>query len=188
MGQPMPDIPIVYGADCLQCWDPAKTPKYVYARFSLVKRRTDQVPDVCITPANDRMFKLTQDPMEPCAWFYDQSGWTVRFDLVMQGVGKTWLYLDDTIGNHYYSSITDTDCEEGKVLHNDFDGTELFLCGYNGIACVTWTPQATDILKSINMEKAANLFMELRPLANGKLVYKFCKLQDATNIKILFEP
>ncbi|GAH76571.1 unnamed protein product, partial [marine sediment metagenome] len=33
-----------------------------------------------------------------------------------------------------------------------------------------------------------DLFMELRPLPDGKLVYKFCRLRDATNIKILFEP
>lgn len=188
MGQRMPDKPIEYGNSCSQCWDPGETPKYVYARFSIVKRRTDQVPDVCITPANDRLFKLTQDPMEPCAWFYDQSGWTVRFDLVMQGVGNTWLYLDDTIGNHYYSSISPSCYQEGTVLHNDFDGSEPFDCGYNGIAVVTWTPQATEILEAINLAKGKDLFLELFPREDGKLVYKFCRLKDATNIKILFEP
>ena len=188
MGQRMKDEPILYGDDCLQCWDSGKTPKHVYVRFAIIKRRTDQVPDVCLTPPNDRVFKLTQDSREPCAWFYDQAGWTVRFDLVMQGVGNTWLYLDDTIGNHYYSSITASCYQGGTVLHNDFDGTEPICCGYIGIACVTWTPQATKLLSDVNMKKASNLFMELRPLEDGRLVYKFCRLQDATNVKILFEP
>ncbi|MBA7674907.1 hypothetical protein ES703_83132 [subsurface metagenome] len=188
MGQRMDDIPIEFGADCSECWPPDETPKYLYARFSIVKRRTDQVPDVCLTPPNDRVFKLTQDPLEPCAWFYDQAGWTVRFDLILMGPGNTWLYLDDDPGNHYYSSVTPSCYQEGTVLHNDFDGTEPIRCGYNGLGIVTWNPQATKLLSDINMSKASDLFMELRPLEDGKLVYKFCRLQDATNIKILFEP
>jgi len=184
----MPDKPILYGVNCSQCWDPGKTPKFLYARFINVIRRTDLVPDVCIIPPNDRVFKLTQDPMEPCAWFYDQSGWTVRFDLVMQGVGNTWLYLDDAAGNHYFTSITPSCYQEGTVLHNEYLGAEPFTCGYVGLGVITWTPQATEILEAINLGKGEDLFMELFPLADGKLVYKFCRIKDATNIKILLEP
>jgi len=188
MGQRMKDEPILYGADCLQCWEAEKTPKYLYARFAKVIRRTDLIPDVCKIPPNNQLFKLTQDPLEPCAWFYDQSGWTVRFDLVMQGIGNTWLYLDDAVGNHYYSSTSASCYAEGTVLHNEFGPAEPFACGYNGIAVVTWTPQATKLLEDINLAKAHDLFMELFPLIDGKLVYKFCRVKDSTNIKILFEP
>lgn len=184
----MPDKPILYGNSCALRWDPGETPKYVYARFALVIKRTDLVPDVCQIPPNDRLFKLTQDPMFPCAWRYDQSGWTVRFDLTMMGPDSTWLSLDDDPGNHYFSSVTPSPYQEGTVLHNDYGPDEQDACGYNGLGIVTWTPQATEILAAINLAKANDLFMELRPTDDDKLVYKFCRLQDATNIKILFEP
>ncbi|GAI90859.1 unnamed protein product, partial [marine sediment metagenome] len=32
MGQPMPDVPIEYGNDCLARFPAGKTPKYLYAR------------------------------------------------------------------------------------------------------------------------------------------------------------
>lgn len=188
MGQRMEDKPIVFGNDCLQCWPADLTPKYLYARFALVTKRIQGDPDVCSIPPNDVVFKLTQDPGAPCAWFYDQGNWTVRFDLVLQGVGNTWLYLDDTIGNHYFSSITASCYGEGTVLHNDFPPDEPNACGFNGIGVITWTPQATDLLAAMNLTKGYDLFMELRPLEDGKLVYKFCRLQDATNVKILFQP
>lgn len=37
------------------------------------------------------------------------------------------------------------------------------------------------------MEIANDLFMEMRPLEDGNRVYKFCKLEDATNIAILYD-
>lgn len=188
MGQRMEDKPIVYGSDCAQCWSAGLTPKYLYARFALVTKRTDHIPDVCSIPPNDVVFKLTQDPGEPCAWFYDQGLWTVRFDLVNLGIGNTEFTLDDTIGNHYFHNRSDTCYPEGTVLHNDIPSDDPTACGFAGFGCVTWTPQATELLAAINLTKGYSLFMELRPRADGKLVYKFCRLQDATNISILFEP
>lgn len=188
MGQRMQDEPIEYGINCLQCWPDGLTPKYLYARFALVTKRTDHDPDFCSMPPNDVVFKLTQDPGEPCAWFYDQGNWTVRFDLVNLGIGNTEFTLDDTIGNHYFHNRSDTCYSEGTVLHNDIPPDEPGACGYDGFGIVTWTPQATDLLAAINMSKAYDLFMEIHPRDDGKIVYKFCKLQDATNVKILFDP
>lgn len=187
MGQRMEDKPIVFGENCAQCWAPGLTPKYLYARFALVCMRTDYDPNPCDMPPNDVVFKLTQDPGQVCAWFYDQGNWTVRFDLDNLGPGNTEFTLDDTAGNHYFHNRSDTCYPEGTVLHNDIPEDDPTGCGFEGIGVVTWTPQATDILSAINLSKGYDLFMELRPRADGKLVYKFCRLKDATNIAILFE-
>ncbi len=184
MGQPMPDVPIEYGDDCLAGWPPSETPKYVYARFSKIEK----CPDPMLIPPNDQVFKLTQDEFNPCDWFYQGSVWRVEFQ-VAADPDFVWLWLMDPETNIPYFEETPAGPPiEGHVFHNEIIACDAFHGGKNGIAVVTWTPQATDILKLINMEKAADLFMELRPREDGKLVYKFCRLQDATNIKILFEP
>ncbi len=188
MGQRMKDEPIVYGADCLRGFDADKTPKYIYIRFSQIVKCPDWDEVVYQIPPNDRVFKLTQDDVHPCLWEVTTTGWHVIFDLQFDYPDTiVWLeYIPD--GKVYFFDVVPLPVEEGIVFHNNNTDCLLGRSAHGGIATVTWTPQATDILEAINMKKAYDLFMELRPLEDGKLVYKFCRLQDATNIKILFEP
>ncbi|GAH22875.1 unnamed protein product, partial [marine sediment metagenome] len=188
MGQPMPDVPIEYGNDCLARFPAGKTPKYLYARFSQVVRCDPHTPPVCHTPPNDVVFKLTQDAVSPCVFMYDQSGWIVTFYFAFDSPPVTYVQLQDALGYLYFSDFVPTPVDEGYVFHNDLTRCEAMECAHGGIAIVTWTDHATDILKAINMSKANDLFMEVFPTDDDKLVYKFCKLKDATNIKILFEP
>lgn len=184
----MDDEPIEYGDDCLLGFDPGKTPKYLYVRFSLVVKCPDVGPNPFEMPPNDRVFKLTQHVTNPCDWVYLTTPWRVFFTVVPEPV-RNWLLLADTpLGRWYFFDSVDGVPDEGHVFHNWATVCDPGVPSIEGIAIVTWTKQATDILESINMEKAQDLFMEMRPLDDGKLVYKFCRLKDATNIAILFEP
>lgn len=188
MGHRMADEPIDYGNDCGACFAAGKTPEFVYARFSLVKICDPHTPPVCKVPPNDRVFKLTQDPLDHCSWVYNQSGWIVLFHVNWGVPAKSFLTLQDSIGNLYFYNVTDSCVPEGYVFHNVYGACGPLECAYGGLGVVTWTPQATAILEALNIEKSDSLFMELRPLDNGNLVYKFTRIQDAINIKIKFEP
>lgn len=184
----MEDKDIEYGADCLIGWDTGKTPKYIYGRFAEVVKCADEPPRVYHVPPNDRVFKLTQDSIAPCVYNFDSATWDVNF-MISDAPDRTVVTLiEQDPYRLYFSSDTAQIYEEGIVLANDYVACEPNLAGHLGIAVFTWTPQATDILAAVNLAKGYDLFMELRPTADGKLVYKFCRLQDATNIKILFEP
>jgi len=180
----MPDIDIEYGDDCITGWPVGKTPRYIYARFSLIEK----CPDPNLIPPNDRVFKLTQEEFVPCHWWYEGSTWRVEFQ-VAADPDFVWLVLTDHEAGvtHFEATIAGTPVE-GQVYHNENLVCGGALGGIKGIAVVTWTPQATQLLEDLVIEKGPNLFMELRPLPDGKLVYKFCRIAESTNIAILFEP
>ncbi len=142
----------------------------------------------CTIPPNDRTFKLTQRDGLPCRYLYDGTDWKVWVNLWVAAPGQGSLVLQDSVPWTYFEGYFDTCPGEGIVVANDIVGCAPHDCISGGIGVITWTPQATELLEAINLAKGADLFMELFPLADGKLVYKFCRLQDATNIKILFEP
>lgn len=184
MGQRMPDEPIEYDNDCVLKFPAGKTPKYVYARFiNLVK-----CPAAALLPPNDRLFKLTQQPGVPCMWRYVTAPWTITFEFLTFPVATRLFILHPATGDMYFNDTTNMYEDEGFVFTNEYAACGLQVGAIGGIAVITWSPQATELLEAINMRKANDLFMELFPLADGKLVYKFCRLQDATNVKILFEP
>lgn len=188
MGQRMDDIPIEYGDDCLLGWGEGETPKCVYARFSNLVKCPEDPPSTPIIPPNDRVFKLTQNPVVPCSWRYHIAPWDIYF-IILSAPTRMFLRIEDDPDylNYFISTFTG-DVEEGHVFDNENLECVGAIGSTGGIGVVTWTPQATDLLAAINLLKGYDLFMELRPLINGRLVYKFCRLEDATNIKILFEP
>ncbi|GAH26151.1 unnamed protein product [marine sediment metagenome] len=184
----MPKVPHVYGDPCSAFYDPSKTPKYVYARFSLIVQCPPWNGPEHTTPPNDRMFTLEQVDGVPCRWIYHGTVWHAQFELAIEPPQKIIFLVNNNDGATYFGDAPLGGPEEGYVFHNDITFCEPWYGGAEGMAVVTWTQQATDLLKAINMEKAADLFMEMRPLPDGNLIYKFCRLQDATNIAIEFEP
>lgn len=188
MGQRMRDEPIDYGNDCLSCFDAGETPEFVYIRFGLVAICPGVLDPNCITPPNGRVFKLAQVPGFPCQYKYDTDPWHVFWNFKVGGQPLSAIQLRDWSDAIYFAATPASCLAEGTVIHNDVAGCILHDCVYGGIAVVTWTPQATDILTAINITKGDDLFMELFPLADGKLVYKFCRIAESTNIKILYEP
>jgi len=184
----MPDKPIVYGDDCLLGWAAGKTPKFIYIRFSKVDKCPDTPPTFYAVPPNDHAFTLEQLVGHPCNWKYTGTNWQVIFAVTAPGprIGIRLEHFPD--GIVYFESSPVIGVDEGTVYTN-----RLIICGpiqggFSGIACPTWTPQATQLLEDLVITKGEDLFMELFPLEDGKLVYKFCKVKDGINIKILYEP
>lgn len=184
MGQRMPDVPIVYGDDCVAVWPAGKTPKYLYLRPLLI----ETCPGAPKLAPNGRVFTLTQHPTAACVFSYDSADWDVSADLNAIPDKTSILINSKAPVETYFGEQHPETIEEGKVYHNNYVGCPVGRGGFNGIIAITWTPQATELLENIVIEKGTDLFMELFPLPDGKLVYKFCRLQDATNVKILFEP
>ncbi len=187
MGQRMPDKPIDYGDDCLLAFDPDKTPLNVYARFNLMEQCPLELPPFHPIPPNDRVFKLTQLEDVPCGWKVNSGDWEVTFEIIGGPVRTTLTLFNTADASTYFYEQVVAFQDEGIVFHNSILVCQPWYGAHLGIAVVTWTPQATALLEAINLEKAYDLFMELRPLEDGNLVYKFCKLQDATNIKMLYD-
>ncbi len=184
MGQRMEDVPHVYGDDCLLKFAAGKTPKYVYARFIEIIT----CPGALFTAPNDRMFKLTQVDGQPCWWSLIIPGsWVVTFKY-LPGPARSQLILSAPPNFLFFARVEPTYIDEGHVLHSDQVACAGFVHGIEGLGVVTWTQEATNLLESINMQRANDLFMEMRPVDDGSRVYKFCRLQDATNIAIKYDP
>lgn len=184
----MPDEPIAYGDDCASCFAAGKTPEFVYVRFITIVGCDRAGPPPQKIPPNDRLFKLPQHPTIPCEWYYNQSGWEVEYRAFFPATGGSYLDLYDENGMLYFRDHRDACEPEGTVFHNEILDCLGADYGSGGIAVVTWSPQATQLLEDLNIVKSADLFMELFPRPDGKLVYKFCRIAESSNIKILLEP
>jgi len=184
----MPDEPIEYGNDCGACLAAGTTPKFVYARFSELVRCTGVGFDTCPIVPNGRVFKLEQTVANNCSYEFSDSVYTCLYSMRTLVTIKSRLFLYDSISRGIFRHDTDPCKPEGFVFTNQLSCTPGLTCGTGGIGVVTWSPQATDLLSSLNISKTNDLFMELFPRDDGDLVYKFCRLRDSMNIKILFEP
>lgn len=184
MGQRMSPGPIEYGDDCLIGWPPGKTPKHLYARFANIV----PCPAGLEFPPNDRVFKLTQDPVLPCGFFYLEPPWEIEF-VILGPPAEIWFVLYETVSGDIYFIDTPMIAPDEKHTYSNLNvACTPDIGGAGGIAAVTWIPQVTNLLEAINMEKADDLFMEMFPLTGNKFVYKFCQLRHITNVKILYQP
>lgn len=187
MGQRMPDRPHASGDDCL-CWAPGETPAYVYIRFSGIIN-CDPLPSPnCKIPPNDHKFTLTQDAISPCYYKYESPDWLVYAHLAWGVPIQTRIQLQDSGFRMYFLSLDPSCLPEGSVVFNTLFCAPFGACAHGGMAVITWTHQATELLEAINMQKEYGLFMELFPLVDGNLIYKFCRKRDATNVLIELEP
>jgi len=184
MGQRQDKTEIEYGDDCPAGWDIGKTPKFVYVRFSQIEK----CPDPRLIPPNDRVFKLTQEEYAPCDWLYEDSIWRIAFQ-VAADPDFTWLWMTHhETGDEYFQETPAGLPDEGRIYHNSITACDVRHGAKNGIATVTWGLETLKVRGLLNIKTQKDLFMEMRPLANGNKVYKYCKLKDATNIKIKYEP
>lgn len=184
----MKDEPHIYGDDCLACFPAGKTPKYVWVRFILLASCVPDLDPPCAAPPNDRVFKLTQDDSVPCFWRYLSDDWIIWYYTTFGSPPKTRLDLWDTLGRVHFLALEDACAPEGTVFNNTVLCSMFGACTHEGIATVTWTQEATNLMAAINMQRGDDVFMELHPLVDGNKIYKFCRLRDATNIAIELEP
>lgn len=188
MGQRQDKDEIVYGDDCLTCFEEGETPKYVYARFSNVRKCVEFECIGMPSPPNDRAFKLTQMVDHPCWWRFEDDDWRVTYYAVnppTYGAQLVVLQKPDWISYFNGTTLPGSECETFFDNENTCAEGE---CGSGGIGLVTWRLESLGIMDSLNIKTQNDLFMEMRPLADGKRVYKYCKLKDATNIAIKYEP
>ncbi len=195
MGQRMDEPDIVYGYDCTlgegfdpPLWEHGKTPKYVYARFSNVKKCTKEICVPYPSPPNDRVFKLEQWSVNHCYWIYD-SEWWLRWRLHLPYPINSQLTLTKgVVGPHYFDQTFHPNAVPAWCFHNELDCELPGVCGYDGIGIITWGIKARAILKDLNIGLDYKLFMEMRPIENCMQVFKFCRVQDGTNIAIKYDP
>ncbi|GAI59157.1 unnamed protein product [marine sediment metagenome] len=184
MGQRQDKDEIVYGDDCVGCFPAGKTPKYVYARFSQIEK----CPDPMRVPPNDRVFKLTQNAYSPCNWFYQGSTWRVEWQCAPDPAFVWFWLMDPETGVEYFNENPAGLPDEAHTYHNETPACDDFHGAIGGIATVTWQLETIKLMGLLNIKPQKDLFMEMRPLADGKRIYKYCKLNDATNIAIEFKP
>lgn len=146
MGQRQDKTEIEYGDDCLTCFEPGKTPLYAYARFSKIIKCTIGEPDLCKTPPNDKVFKLTQFAEEPCVWRHIGTYWRVFFRIAGAPPGENYLLLDTPAMLAYFRAFFDDCIEEGQVLHNVNPACNGLYCGTGGIGVVTWRLETLKVM------------------------------------------
>ena len=195
MGQRQDSPDYDFGPDCNRVeqlvyplWGDGETPKYVYMRFSLLEKCTKIACDPHPHPPNDRVFRLTQEPGDSCWWAY-HGDWEVAWQF-RPGLPKTVEFRLNLPfpALWYFDHMFNPDVFDSRFAFNHLNCLTPSVCAHGGFACVRWGPEAETILSGLNMTYESDLFMELWPLVDGKIVYKFCRLEDATNIKILFDP
>jgi len=188
MGQRQQHSDIVYGDDCITCFAHGETPKYVYVRFADVEKCPDAWCAGSPSPPNGHVFCLEQVPAFPCFFYYHSAAWELWYrarHTVWYPCGLWMMHLDPP--RYYFQSTTPIgiDCE---VFFVNQETCIVDHCGVNGHAIVTNKLESIELLSALNIETAEDLFMELFPLDDGSRVYKYCRLQDGTNIKIKLEP
>lgn len=184
MGQKQNSDVIEYGNDCSLKFPAGETPKYLYARYISI----ETCPGAPIIAPNDTTFKMPQTGPSPCIWIYNGPLWHCEFFYNAVGVySRLYLKYKPTFDHYFLADIAGY-VDEGTVFHNGIDNCLGVNQGKHGIGIVTWTLEALEVLSLINIPTSDDLFMELFPIADGSRVYKFCKLQDATNVKILYDP
>lgn len=195
MGQKQNQSNYEAGDECSRCepvlWPVEGTPKLLYARFSEIVICSDEW---CVnTPLgfNDHVFTLTQLDINPCFWQYQSENFWIEYNCDELPEHKSHLYLDGFDGEDWdglFRSTTESGEDCVTFFNNQLNCGAPHICGTGGYAIVTWRQESIDLIKSLNLEISNRLFMEMRPLADGKKVYKYCKLEDGTNVKILLEP
>ncbi len=195
MGQRQDKDEIEYGNDCLlgynlaaPLWLLGKTPKYVYIRFSQIKKcNTPECVNVA-SPPNDRVFKLTQEDENPCKWSYTND-WMVHW--LLHQVPPTWVEFEAyhyPSSRYYFYAFYNANERDPRFTANEWDCGVYRMCGYEGIARVSWKLESLKVMDLLNIKPQKDLFMEMRPKEDGSRVYKYCKLSQSTNIKILYAP
>jgi len=188
MGQRQNKTEIEYGNDCLTCFPEGETPKYVYARFSNIRICDDPWCVGMPSPPNDRTFKLTQDEASSCKWRFEDDDWQVTWYAVDPPTYGARLIINEKPNWFEYFfgfTLPGNECE--TFFDNAAECAEG-TCGVGGWGLVTWRLESLLLMSLLNIITDYDLFMEMRPLADGARVYKYCRLKDGTNIAIKFEP
>ncbi len=179
-------VATAYGDNCLCCWDAGETPLSVYISFGEIEhcQLGDPVP---AAPINDS-FEIPQDPGDPCVWLDSIGPWHFRWEACWGGDSncfQTWQIWDCFQGNQNFNCA--------NYFDNILGCGAAFVSGTHGHAAIVYNTGPTDhsigsLLAAINMEPHAETKFEFWPASEEKIVVRFARKSDATNILILVEP
>lgn len=130
MGLKPPDPPDDYGPglNCTSCYEPGKTPNYVFVRFWGIVACAARP-----NPPNGYTFVCAQDPLHPC-WFTGQLDfrghtWEAFFQLSVMGPGGIQSFLELTIPGSGWNAFFACD---GAECDRAFDTPYTVCPGWSG--------------------------------------------------------
>lgn len=184
MGLPTePDPP---GNDCLCCWPEGQTPSIVYISFEGLES-CNKAPGIIPPPFNGNV-QLSQQEESPCNFLHEFDNFTFTYFSCEGGnTSCHQLYWFEEM----FFDFTDSDCD--IALTNILDCVAEHIHAQGGYASVAWNLGPTDhsigsLLNSINMEPHAKTKFDFWPASEERMVVRFARKSDATNILILVEP
>lgn len=191
MGQRLPDDTIITGDACLGCeyylWDPGKTPKTVYVRFSQMVPCPEIDWSFYPLPPNNRVFTLTQNEIVPCSWGTTTTdGWVVAWLVFWGPLAQSYLVLGRAGMLQYFTSLSAAQARCVGSFPNQLNCGGLVLSS-GGFGWVEWKQIAIDLAKALNIELAPTLFYEVFQINLRDVVYKFTDKTRHINIKCKFE-
>lgn len=184
MGEPIPNPPIEYGNDCVQCtplrWPANENPKYVYVMFwNLVDCGWSPHP-----APNGQIFKLEQVPGTPCLWHKSIGTWVVNWYARRPAGAQSQLNLADHHGWNFFFAISLQCPFEYWTYTNLQAACILMYAASAGFATIWWNSTITELIEGAGLVPGRSLFYELFKAAGNTEVHKFCDLYQRTNIKI----
>jgi len=158
MGNPVG--PYVRGDDCLLCHAAGTTPKYVRVAFSGTR---------C-----DGVWTLTQHPIDPCAWFFQDA--TYRIALEHSAI-KSTLEGVDTLGRFFYDA--QTPCQ-----------VQFYDAGRNAWGHFWWGthPAVGGMIGSGYLWSGPNSRYEAQYRGDNKWTFGLRNIRVPANILVQYEP
>lgn len=184
MGQIIPKPPVEYGNDCPSCtpgrWPVGETPKYVYCMFWDVVGCGVSPND----PPNGVVFRMVQQPGNPCLWLLNGSVWRPDFQPKTVGPGMSQLRLLDSGGFSFFIG-TSFPCRPEYQRYTNSQAACIFaFAGSAGFGTAWWNDDVTDIITELGLQGNGKLFYELFMQTGVFEVHKFTSLYYRTNIKV----
>ncbi len=191
MGQRLEDDTIITGDACTGCegilWDPGKTPKIVYARFSQLERCPDVDWTLYPVPPNNRVFTLEQMEDVPCRWRTTTTDdWTVNWYLNWGVLHQSRLYLDRPGMLSYFQSMSPAEAKCVGSFANQNECNGLFLA-HEGFGWIEWKQIVIDLAKDLDITLGYHLFYEVFQISLRVAVYKFTDVTRGINVKSKLE-
>jgi hypothetical protein len=174
-------VPREYGLDCAACWDPDETPLFVWVVFDGVLKGlvagAEQVQ-------NGHVYKLEQDPLNPCTYYYNWlgAGWKCQF-FRSGATGRWHLSLYYNAFEHFVGNRAGCPAEH-DVWSNLYTDPNVSR-GYGGVGTVWWGEEVLDLIFALGIPDEEGTFYEVFLIGQTNFVYKFCNVKYALNQKIV---
>lgn len=174
------------GVNCIN-WDPpGETPEFLYVYFWEVKK--GDIP-IALEPPNNHIFKLTQNPAQPCIWtFLDLAwGWYIQVGLAAL---TSWLWLAETggAGRWVFADSVGPSPIVPLGSYTNWYQDPVGNWGYEGYGTIFLMQTIGMIADDFGLSDMDQLKLEMFGVGEPVRTAKYCSRRDRTNVKIQFEP